>query len=77
VERRRYNEVAQQFNAAVLKFPANLVAGSAGFKPKAYFQGVAGSNVAPQVNFQPFGNPAPQNGTTGTTATATATTGTR
>ena len=59
VERRRYNETAQQFNSAVLKFPANLVANMFGFKPKAYFQGVAGSNVAPEVNFQPFGNPQP------------------
>lgn len=64
VERRRFNEVAQQFNASVLKFPANIVANMTGFKPKPYFQGVAGSNVAPAVNFQPFGNPAPA--TTGT-----------
>jgi LemA protein len=74
VERRRYNEVAQAFNASVLRFPANLVANMFGFKPKAYFQGVAGSNVAPEVNFQPFGNapqPAPA------PAPATATTGTR
>ena len=66
VERRRYNEVAQQFNASVLKFPANIVANFSGFKPKAYFRGVAGSNVAPEVNFQPFGNqpqPAPATGT--------------
>lgn len=55
VERRRYNEVAQQFNAAVLKFPANLVAGMSGFKPKAYFRGAAGSSQAPEVNFN-FGN---------------------
>ena len=59
VERRRYNQVAQQFNSSVLKFPANLVANMTGFKPKAYFQGVPGSNVAPPVQFQPFGNPAP------------------
>jgi LemA protein len=70
VERRRYNEVAQQFNASVLKFPANIVANMTGFKPKAYFRGVAGSSTPPEVNFQPFGNqPAP--------APATATTGTR
>jgi LemA protein len=70
VERRRYNEVAQQFNSSVLKFPANIVANISGFKPKAYFKGAAGSNVAPEVTFQPFGNqPAP--------APATATTGTR
>jgi LemA protein len=59
VERRRYNEVAQQFNSAVLKFPANLVANMSGFKPKAYFKGAAGSQNAPEVNFN-FGNtPAP------------------
>ena len=66
VERRRYNEVAQGFNASVLKFPANLVANMFGFKPKAYFRGAAGSNVAPEVNFQPFGTqpqPAPATGT--------------
>ena len=72
VERRRYNEVAQQFNYAVLKFPANIVANMMGFRPKAYFKGAAGSNVAPEVTFQPFGNqPAPA------PAPATATTGTR
>src|SRR5439155_13050204 len=59
VERRRYNEVVQQFNSSVQKFPANLVANMFGFAPKAYFRGVAGSNVAPEVNFQPFGNPQP------------------
>ena len=69
VERRRYNEVAQQFNSAVLKFPANLVANMSGFKPKAYFRGAPGSSQAPEVNFN-FG------GTT-TTQPAPATTGTR
>src|SRR5438132_12761095 len=66
VERRRYNEVAQQFNTSVIKFPANLVANTFGFKPKAYFRGAAGSNVPPEVNFQPFGTqpqPAPATGT--------------
>ena len=66
VERRRYNEVAQQFNAAVLKFPANLVANMSGFKPKAYFRGAPGSSQAPEVNFN-FGNtPQPAPATTGT-----------
>jgi LemA protein len=58
VERRRYNEVAQQFNSAVLKFPANLVANMSGFKPKAYFRGAAGSQNAPEVNFN-FGTAPP------------------
>lgn len=58
VERRRYNEVAQQFNTGVLKFPANIVANMSGFKPKAYFKGAAGSQQAPDVNFN-FGNTPP------------------
>jgi LemA protein len=62
VERRRYNEVAQTFNSSVLKFPANLVANMSGFKPKAYFQGVKGSQNAPEVNFN-FGTTAPATGT--------------
>src|SRR6267378_3754341 len=69
VERRRYNEVAQQFNTSIKKFPANIVANMTGFKEKAYFRGVAGSSTPPEVNFQPFGNqpvPAPATGTTGT-----------
>ena len=62
VERRRYNEVAQTFNASVLKFPANIVANMSGFKPKAYFQGAKGSQNAPEVNFN-FGTTAPATGT--------------
>jgi LemA protein len=64
VERKRYNDVAQSFNTAVLVFPANVVANMSGFKPKAYFKGAAGSQQAPEVNFN-FGNtpPAPATGT--------------
>jgi len=67
VERRRYNEVAQTYNAAVLKFPGNVVANFSGFKPKAYFRGAAGSQNAPEVNFNNFGTqPAPAPAPTGT-----------
>ncbi len=66
VERKRYNDVSQTFNTAILKFPANLVANMSGFKPKAYFKGAAGSQNAPEVNFN-FGTtpstPAPATGT--------------
>ena len=51
VERKRYNDKAQEFNSAVLHFPANIVANFSGFKPKAYFKGVAGSSTPPEVNF--------------------------
>src|SRR5712692_6897238 len=59
VERQRYNQDSQQFNVATRRFPANIVANLSGFKPKAYFKGVSGSNVPPEVTFQPFGNPPP------------------
>lgn len=66
VERKRYNDVAQTYNTAIKKFPANLVANMSGFKEKAYFQGAKGSDKAPEVNFN-FGNapatPAPATGT--------------
>lgn len=52
VERRRYNEVAREFNTAVQRFPANIVAGMFGrFKTKEYFKATAGSEKAPEVNF--------------------------
>ncbi|HKR62794.1 MAG TPA: LemA family protein [Thermoanaerobaculia bacterium] len=51
VERGRYNQVAQTFNTAVKRFPASIVAGMSGFKPKPYFKGAAGSSQAPQVDF--------------------------
>jgi LemA protein len=57
VERNRYNQAAQQFNTAIRRFPASLVASMSGFKQKAYFRGVAGSSQAPEVNFD-FGTTA-------------------
>lgn len=69
VERQRYNQAAQQFNTAIRRFPANIVASTGGFKAKAYFQGVPGSNQAPAVNFSNFGatpNAAPATATTAT-----------
>jgi LemA protein len=66
VERKRYNDVAQTFNTATKKFPANLVANMSGFKEKAYFKGAAGSQNAPGVTVN-FGTapaaPAPATGT--------------
>jgi LemA protein len=50
VERGRYNDKARVYNTAIKRFPASMVAGSA-FKPKAYFEGTAGNDQAPNVNF--------------------------
>ena len=59
VERNRYNEAAQAYNTARLRFPAALVAGILGFKEKAYFRSAPGSERAPQVNFEFGRSPAP------------------
>jgi LemA protein len=58
VERMRYNETAQAYNTARLRFPTNLMAGMFGFKEKAYFRSAPGSERAPQVQFD-FRNATP------------------
>jgi LemA protein len=52
VERKRYNDALQDYNTYIQKFPNNIYAGWAGFKPnEAYFQAAEGSREAPKVNF--------------------------
>jgi LemA protein len=51
VARNDFNGTAQQFNTAIRRFPASVVAGMSGFKTRPYFQGQAGSETAPRVDF--------------------------
>jgi LemA protein len=51
VERKRFNEAAQDFNAFRRRFPNAVVAGIMGFKNKAYFQADQDAKTAPQVKF--------------------------
>ncbi len=51
VERRRFNEVAQQYNTYIRSFPNTIFAGMFGFQPKAYFAADAGAERAPVVDF--------------------------
>lgn len=51
VERRRYNEVVQDYNTSVKSFPTNLIAGMFGFKERTYFAAEAGADKAPKVDF--------------------------
>lgn len=51
VERRRYNELVQQYNTSVSTIPGNLLAGIFGMKPRAYFNATPGAETAPQVKF--------------------------
>ena len=51
VERRRFNEVVQDYSTAIRVFPASIVAKLAGFGPKAFFEADAGAEKAPAVKF--------------------------
>jgi LemA protein len=56
VERRRYNEVVQDYNTYISLFPNSLVASLAGFaRNDAYFKTEEGARQAPKVNFD-YGN---------------------
>ncbi|MDD3195353.1 MAG: LemA family protein [Paludibacter sp.] len=50
-ERTQFNGMAQGFNAAIRRFPANIFAGMFGFEKKFYFEAEAGSEKAPEVQF--------------------------
>ena len=52
VERKRYNDALQDYNTYIQKFPNNIFAGYAGFKPnEAYFAASEQSRAVPNVNF--------------------------
>jgi len=58
VERRRYNEVVQDYNTYIALFPNSLVASMSGFtRNDAYFKTEEGARQAPKVSFTP--TPAP------------------
>lgn len=48
-ERRRFNEVVQEFNTSIRVFPGNLWAGLFGFHPRGYFQSSEGADQAPDI----------------------------
>ena len=50
-ERERFNEVTQEYNTFVRKFPNNIFGSILGFKAKPYFESVAGADRAPEVKF--------------------------
>ncbi|NBV14594.1 MAG: LemA family protein [Sphingobacteriia bacterium] len=50
VERNRFNEVVKLYNTKVRTFPGNILAGIFGFEKKAYFEGNANNETAPNVD---------------------------
>jgi len=51
VERKKYNEVCTYYNTSIRVFPASLLAGLFGFRPKPYFTAQEGADTAPKVEF--------------------------
>ncbi len=51
VERRKFNDVARNYNSYIRQFPRNILAGMFGFTPKPYFEANAGAENAPKVEF--------------------------
>jgi LemA protein len=51
VERRKFNEVAKEYNTYIKRFPQNFIAGMFGFQAKPYFDAVEGAEKAPEVKF--------------------------
>lgn len=50
-ERRKYNDIAQEYNTSIRRFPANLIANIGGFEKKGYFTAKEGADIAPEVQF--------------------------
>jgi LemA protein len=51
VERRKFNETTQTYNAYIRKFPRVIYAGWFGFEKKSYFEAQQGAEQAPEVQF--------------------------
>jgi LemA protein len=51
VERRKFNQTTQSYNAYIRKFPRVIYAGWFGFDKKSYFEAQQGAEKAPEVQF--------------------------
>ena len=51
VERQKFNDIVQDYNAYIKKFPQVLLAGMYGFNDKAFFTADKGAEKAPKVEF--------------------------
>ena len=52
VERRRYNEAVQDYNATIRRFPGNMIASISGMERReAYFKADSGAEKVPEVTF--------------------------
>lgn len=51
VERKRFNDTAEDYNGSLRSFPTNILAGILGFQPRPYFAAESGAQTAPRVSF--------------------------
>ncbi|MFM1875026.1 MAG: hypothetical protein RL266_763 [Bacteroidota bacterium] len=51
VERKKFNEAAQDYNTYIRKFPNNMIAGMFDFEKMDYFEAKEGAEEAPKVEF--------------------------
>lgn len=51
VARQRFNDAAAKYNAYILKFPSNVIAGMFGFDKASLFKADEGAETAPKVEF--------------------------
>ena len=51
VERRKFNEVAKEYNTYIRRFPNNIISSIFGFDKRPYFEAEAGAEKAPNVQF--------------------------
>ena len=49
--RRKFNNVAKEYNTAIRRFPKSILAGMFGFDKRAYFEATEGAQNAPVVEF--------------------------
>ena len=49
--RRKFNNVAKEYNTAIRRFPKSILAGMFGFDKRAYFEAAEGAQNAPVVDF--------------------------
>ena len=49
--RRKFNNVAKEYNTAIRRFPKSILAGMFGFDKRAYFEAAEGAQNAPIVEF--------------------------
>lgn len=50
VERKRYNDLVQEFNAKIKRIPTNIFASMLGFEARTYFESESGAQNAPKVD---------------------------